>query len=526
MAERRDGKGCLYRTPMVVGPTLEEIEELSVELDLGLKGSPELRDYQSAIDDIVRGINELDELVEPTPLVKYPRTPGRRPSKADNPHNAWYYKSTITGASNGKLSGKRVAIKDSIAIAGIPMMMGCHALEGYVPDFDATVVTRVLDAGGVILGKATSEDNCGSGSSFTSAFGPVTNPYDDTHVAGGSSSGSAVVVANNEVDLAIGGDQGGSVRIPASWCGLVGLKPTFGLVPYTGAGSGELTLDHLGPITRTVEDCALMLEAIAGYDDGRDPRQPCNIDVPNYTKHLKDIKPETISVAVLKEGFGQDCSDPAVDRIVTDTIDRFAAASGATVSPTSMPLHRFGIQLGLPIDIIGGLDCVMHSGGAGLHHTGYYPTSMMKILATQFQQHKSKLAPLNKLMFLSGTYLKRNYCSLYGKAQNLRQLLTQQMEETLQCHDVIAMPTIPFTAPKIPSGEATEKEILEVSNNMLTNVKVSNLTGHPSITINVGFVGGLPVGLQLTGKKFGELRLLQIAQAFEEFVNAQPAQDA
>ncbi|XP_072179433.1 amidase-like [Diadema setosum] len=490
---------------MVVGPTLQELEELSVELDLGLKGSPELRDYQSAIDDIVRGINELDELVEPTPLVKYPRTPGQRPSKADNPCNAWYYKSTITGAPNGKLSGKRVAIKDCIAVAGIPMMMGCHALEGYVPDFDATVVTRVLDAGGVILGKATCEDNCFSGSSYTSAFGPVSNPYDDTHVAGGSSSGSAVLVAKNEVDLAIGGDQGGSVRIPASWCGVVGLKPTFGLVPYTGAGSGELTLDHLGPITRTVEDCALMLEAIAGYDDGRDPRQPCNIDVPNYTKHLKDIQPETISVAVLKEGFGQDCSDPAVDRIVTDTIDRFAAASGATVSRKSMPLHRFG---------------------AGLHHTGYYPTSMMRIFSTQFQQHKSKLAPLNKLLFLSATYLKRNYCSLYGKAQNLRQLLTQQMEEVLQCHDVIAMPTIPFTAPKIPSREATEKEILEVGNNMLTNVKVSNLTGHPSITINVGFVGGLPVGLQLTGKKFGELRLLQIAQTFEEFVNTQPAQDA
>jgi len=175
-----------------------------------------------------------------------------RPDDADNPLGAWYVRTEIRGSDHGPLAGRTVAVKDNVAVAGVPMMNGSHTLEGFVPQRDATVVSRLLAAGATITGKAVCEDLCFSGGSHTSVTGPVRNPWDPSRTTGGSSSGSAALVAAGEVDLAIGGDQGGSIRMPAAFSGIVGHKPTHGLVPYTGAFPIELTLDHLGPMTRTV----------------------------------------------------------------------------------------------------------------------------------------------------------------------------------------------------------------------------------------------------------------------------------
>src|SRR5947199_9378368 len=182
------------------------------------------------------------------------------------------------------------------------MMNGTSVLEGYVPEVDATIVTRILNAGGTILGKAVCESLCFSGGSHTSDTGPVRNPYDVSRTTGGSSSGSAALVAAGEVDLAIGGDQGGSIRIPSCWCGVYGLKPTYGLVPYTGVFPIELTLDHVGPIARSASDAALLLEAIAG-PDGLDPRQPANLRPTAYTQALTGETPG-LRLGLVPEGFG------------------------------------------------------------------------------------------------------------------------------------------------------------------------------------------------------------------------------
>src|ERR671925_1315312 len=182
----------------------------------------------------VAAYNVVDAMPDNLPRVKYPRTPGYRPTGEENRHNAWYVKTRVEGAARGKLKGKTVALKDNIMLAGVPMMNGSATLEGYVPDFDATIVTRMLDAGGTIVGKVHCEYFCFSGGSHTSAAGPVQNPRKPGYSAGGSSSGSAAVVAAGEVEMAIGGDQGGSIRIPAVYCGVYGMKPTHGLVPYTG----------------------------------------------------------------------------------------------------------------------------------------------------------------------------------------------------------------------------------------------------------------------------------------------------
>ena len=216
----------------------------------------------------------------------------------------------MKGAPAGKLAGKTVVLKDNVCLAGVPMMNGASTLEGYMPDIDATIVTRILDAGGTIVGKAHCEYFCFSGGSHTNASGPVHNPRKMGYSAGGSSSGSAALLGAGEVDMAIGGDQGGSIRIPAAYCGVYGMKPTHGLVPYTGIMPIEITLDHTGPMTRNVADNALLLEVLAG-EDGLDPRQYAPKVAP-YTKSLdggvKDLK-----IGVVKEGFGLPNSERDVD---------------------------------------------------------------------------------------------------------------------------------------------------------------------------------------------------------------------
>jgi len=226
----------------------------------------------------------LDELVEPKLPVKYPRDPGYRPPAAENPYNAWYWKTHIAGATSGILAGERVAVKDNICVAGVPMMNGSRVLEGYVPEVDATVVTRILDAGGVIAGKAACEDLCFSAGSHTCATGPIRNPHNPKHSTGGSSGGSAALVAAGEVTMALGGDQGGSIRTPSAWCGVFGLKPTWGLVPMTGGMPISYSVDHCGPMCSSTENVARLLTAIAGPDP-HDPRT-INAKVGNYMEAL------------------------------------------------------------------------------------------------------------------------------------------------------------------------------------------------------------------------------------------------
>src|SRR3982074_861374 len=251
-------------------PTLDQLR--SVAEDLGMHmGDEELKSYDTLLQANYAAYDAVDAMPDYVPAVKYPRTPGYRPEGEENKYNAWYVKTEIKGASSGKLAGKKIAIKDNVCVAGVPMMNGASTLEGYTPDVDATIVTRILDAGGTIVGKAHCEYFCLSGGSHTCAAGPVHNPHKMGYSAGGPSSGSAVLVALGEVDMAIGGDQGGSIRMPASFCGAYGMKPTHGLVPYTGIMPIEIYIDHTGPMTATVSDNALLLEVIAG-PDGYDPR--------------------------------------------------------------------------------------------------------------------------------------------------------------------------------------------------------------------------------------------------------------
>ncbi|MBT8447793.1 MAG: amidase, partial [Gammaproteobacteria bacterium] len=214
-------------------PTLDELADIACDVGLHL-GADELETYRTLMGGALGACRRVDELADENPApVRYPRGAWHRPPADENPYNAWRVRTRIDGAAEGTLAGLELAVKDSICVAGIPAMNGSAVLEGYVPDVDATIVTRLLDAGARVVGKTNCEDLCFAGHSQTCFNGPVLNPHKPTHATGGSSSGSGAVIAAGDVPMALGGDQGGSIRIPSAWCGVYGLKPSYGLVPYT-----------------------------------------------------------------------------------------------------------------------------------------------------------------------------------------------------------------------------------------------------------------------------------------------------
>ena len=263
----------------VEGPDAAALSGVAAHYGVGLSSS-DIESFSPMVAGLLASWDAVEELYSASAPVM-PERSWTRPEPADNPYNAWYVTTSITGSGEGPLAGMTVAVKDNTAVAGVPMMNGSKTLEGYTPLRDATIVSRMLAAGATIAGKSVCEDLCFSGGSHTSRTGAVRNPWDETRSAGGSSSGSAALVVSGIVDVATGGDQGGSVRIPSAYTGTVGHKPTWGLVPYTGAFPIESTIDHVGPITRTVADAALVLSVIAG-PDGLDPRQPRNLVPDDY----------------------------------------------------------------------------------------------------------------------------------------------------------------------------------------------------------------------------------------------------
>ena len=358
-------------------PTLDEIRRIAERRGFFL--DPEQAGaYRDHLQSFLDAFDLVDSLPDHLPPVRYPRTGGYRPGVDEDPHNAWAQRTTVHGVADGPLRGRTVVLKDNIMLAGVPMTNGSRTLEGYVPELDATVVTRVLDAGGTIVGKATCEGLCLSGGSHTSATGPVHNPYRRGYSAGGSSSGCAVLVALGTVDMAIGCDQGGSIRMPSSFCGTVGMKPTYGLVPYTGIVPIEITADHVGPMTLDVAANAALLEVLAG-PDGLDPRQ-VGVCTQNYTEALgRGIA--GLRVGVLREGFSHPATEPDVAEAVRQA-GAVLADLGAQVEEVSVPWHERAGAVWVPIGVGGILHTLMDGDGFGSGRSDLYVSSFMESIAT------------------------------------------------------------------------------------------------------------------------------------------------
>jgi amidase len=421
-----------------------------------------------------------------------------------------------TEVAGGPLSGKAIGVKDTVCVAGIPMTCASRLLYDYTPDIDATVVERILKAGGHITAVLNTDDFAFSGGGHTSCYGPGRNPVDPAHCPGGSSNGSATAPATGQVDIALGGDQGGSIRIPASFSGVVGHKPTHGLVPYTGIVGFDQTIDHIGPMARSVADCATMLGVIAGRDETAiDPRQPDAIEVPDYAAALTgDVK--GLKIAVLREGFETPEAMESVNAAVRGAAETLRAM-GAEIAEVSVPMHARVVPIWNCIAIEGGIDS-FYRGHTAFQHKGYYNPRLMSAMVRGVKTHAHDFSPTAKLGVVVAEYMRRRYDGVfYARAQNMSRALTAAYDRVLAEADLILMPTTSQTAHRMPaSPEEDRAEHVGQALNMVWNTAAFDLTGHPSVSVPVKGVDGLPVGLMLTGRQFADATVLRAAHAYEQ----------
>ncbi|MCY3670522.1 MAG: amidase [Alphaproteobacteria bacterium] len=492
-------------------PTAEQLRDVADEMGLTLS-EDDVQSFLGLIAGSIEAYNVVDGLPDNLPTVRYPRTPGYRPEGEENKYNAWYYKTRIEGAADGPLRGKTVALKDNVMLAGVPMMNGAATLEGYVPDIDATIVERLLDAGATIEGKAHCENFCLSGGSHTNATGAVHNPHRMGYSAGGSSSGSAALVAAGEVDMAVGGDQGGSIRMPAAYCGIYGMKPTHGLVPYTGIMPIEIYVDHTGPMTGNVRDNALMLEAIAG-SDGVDPRQ-FDVETHPYSEMLEGGV-GGMKIGVLQEGFGHPNSEADVDAANRAAAD-ILAKMGAEVREVSVPMHAIGAAIWTPIGVEGLTGTMMWGDGYGHSRQDLYVTSLMDF-HHRWRDRADQMSETTKLFTMLGTYIRNHYgMRYYGKGVNLSRRLAAEYDRVLAECDLLLLPTVPLKATPLPGPEASREEYVQRALEMIGNTAPFDITHHPAMSLPCGMGDGLPIGMMLVGRRYAEPTIYRAAYAFEQ----------
>ncbi|WP_144926224.1 amidase [Halorubrum salsamenti] len=495
-------------------PTREEIVEYAAEHHMDLTAE-EVDTLAAVIPEVLGAYERLDELSTSPPPVAYPDRHVEEvdPDDAADPLNAVIRTCVVEGADAGPLEGYDVGLKDNVSLADVETTFGSDVLSGYVPRYDATIVTRLLDAGASITAKLNMENLAFSGSGEMSAYGPVVNPHDDGHLAGGSSSGSAAAVASGLVDVAIGGDQAGSIRIPAAWCGCVGHKPTHGLVPYTGILGLGRTFDHTGPLASSVADCARVLDAIAGADP-LDPRQNAAVPTQAYADRVESAPDaDGLTIGVLTEGFGHEESDPGVDETVREALDALDDA-GATVTEVSVPMHRDGLAIwnGVANE---GTTATIAGEGVGHFADGYYDTDLMAAFAEARRENADAYPPTIKLVATLGAYLSEEYHSrYYAKAQNLSRELSEAYDDALADVDVLAMPTTPQTAHE-RLDDPSMAQIISRAVDMLPNTAPFDVTGHPAVSVPAGASDGLPVGLMLVGEQFDDATPLAAARVAE-----------
>ena len=501
-------------------PDDTEILEYSARLGLGLTPT-EARVMQSSIAQLLASADAFWKLrIEEQRLpLNYPnRQQGHRPTEEEDPFHLVLWKCHIEGAHDGPLKGKRIGLKDHISVAGVPLAFGSRFMEGYIPDFDATIVTRVLDAGGTIVGKLATDgfSTRGLGGGAPGDFGRPLNPHNPAHLTGGSSSGSAGAVAAGMVDIAFGGDQGGSIRIPAAWCGVIGLKATFGLIPHTGVFGRDPVIDYVGPLTRTVEELATVLECVAGAD-GYDARQmQVPEQIPAYTQAL-NTGVDGLRIGVLQEGFGED-TEPDVEDAVLGAIATLER-TGARVEKVSVPLHGKADLAFMPF-LYEGWKHTLDTNLSGTFLNTYYPTSLMTTFGRLKQSSGHQLPMSAKMSIIVGSFLE-HLChgALYAKAHNVRPTFIRAYDEVFARVDILAMPTVPVKAPlyQEPADyeEALSRSFVGRLSHEAGNTLPFNLTGHPAMSIPCGKSGGLPIGLQLVAPYFREDQLIRAAHAYQ-----------
>jgi aspartyl-tRNA(Asn)/glutamyl-tRNA(Gln) amidotransferase subunit A len=411
------------------------------------------------------------------------------------------------GGEKGLLFGLPAGIKDNISTKGLRTTCASKMLENFVPIYDATVVDKLRSAQSVTVGKMNMDEFAMGGSNETSAFYPTRNPWDLDRVPGGSSGGSAAAVAAGQVYFALGSDTGGSIRQPAAYCGVVGLKPTYGLVSRYGLVAFASSFDQIGPITRTVEDAAYVLQAIAGHDPM--DSTSANVDVPDYLSALSEDV-QGLRIAVPKEFLGEGV-DPEVKEAVLAAL-KVLEGQGAVWEEVSMPHNEYAVAAYYLLAASEASSNLARFDGI---RYGLRSANADTLLDTFVKSRSEGFGAEVKRRIMLGTYALSSgyYDAYYLKAQKVRTLIKRDFGRIFESFDLIVGPTTPTPAFRI--GEKVNDPLTMFVNDILT-IPV-NLAGVPGISVPCGFSSeGLPIGLQLIGKPFDEATVLRAAHVFEQ----------
>ena len=409
------------------------------------------------------------------------------------------------GQARGPLDGIPIGIKDVIAVEGQPLTASSKMLANFVSPYDATVTTKLKKAGAVLWGRLNLDEFAMGSSTENSAFGPTGNPWDVTRVPGGSSGGSAAALAAGEAIATLGSDTGGSIRQPAAFCGVVGVKPTYGLVSRFGLIAFASSLDQIGPFGRTTEDAAMVLSAIAGHDE-RDSTS-IKTDIPDYRAEFgKRRGPWKLGIP--KEYFGEGL-DPEIGAAVEQAI-AYYKQQGCEIREVSLPHTQYCLDTYYIIATAEASSNLARYDGI---RYGHRSTKAKDIVDLYFQSRAEGFGPEVKRRIILGTYVLSSgyYDAFYLRAQKVRTLIRQDFLNAYREVDALITPTSPVPAFKI--GEKTDPLAMYLCDIYTIGV---NLAGLPGISVPCGFTqSGLPIGLQLIGQPFQEANLLAIAHGYE-----------
>ncbi|MDD2497439.1 MAG: Asp-tRNA(Asn)/Glu-tRNA(Gln) amidotransferase subunit GatA [Desulfitobacteriaceae bacterium] len=410
------------------------------------------------------------------------------------------------GENVGPLTGIPMALKDNMCTEGIPTTCSSQILKNFVPPYDATVTRRLSDEGAILLGKLNMDEFAMGSSTENSAFFHTRNPWNTDCVPGGSSGGVVAAVAADEAVFTLGSDTGGSIRQPASFCGVVGLKPTYGYVSRYGLIAFASSLDQIGPVTKDVTDCALVLNAIAGHD----PKDSTSADVqvPDFTKYLTgDV--EGMKIGIPKEYFAEGIQPEVKDAVMT-AVQQFADL-GAEVEEVSLPHTEYALPA---YYIIAPAECssnlARYDGVRYGHRTEESEDIVTMFKKTRYEGFGQEV----KRRIMLGTYALSSgyYDAYYLKALKVRTLIKEDFDRAFEKYDVLISPASPSTAFKF--GEKLNDPLAMYMSDTMT-IPI-NLAGIPGISVPCGFAQGLPIGLQIMGKAFGEGNILKAAYAYEQ----------
>jgi aspartyl-tRNA(Asn)/glutamyl-tRNA(Gln) amidotransferase subunit A len=407
----------------------------------------------------------------------------------------------------GLLFGLPMGIKDNISTKGLKTTCGSQLLSNFVPLYDATVMERLNEAEAIMVGKLNLDEFAMGSSNENSGYFFSCNPWNTDYVPGGSSGGSAAAVASRQVYFSLGSDTGGSIRQPAAFCGVVGLKPTYGLVSRFGLAAFASSLDQIGPITKNVEDAAYVLQAIAGYD--KNDSTSANVEIPDYLSALTgDV--QGLKIGVPKEYIGEGVA-PEIKEKIQEALNVLVGL-GATWDEVSLPHSEYAVPAYYLLASSEASSNLARYDGV---RYGVRANHNQNLLDLYKETRSMGFGDEVKRRIMLGTYALSSgyYDAYYLKAQKVRTLIKQDFEQVFSHYDVILGPTTPTTAFKI--GEKTKNPLTMYMEDILT-IPV-NLAGVPAISIPCGFDSiGLPVGLQIIGKAFDESTILRVAHAFEQ----------